>query len=123
MEVGEYLQPDERAPWIIDNYVELSLSTSNNAPRTGLVCVSVVDRAVGEVFCRYMKEMFLSKIYVRDKPRGYTGRLYDGRIDCSGDELHLSDCDVSLHQVSLCEHGCAMIECTSSKQASCRLSS
>ena len=121
MLVTEHVFPDERAPWILHSYMEIdpyppTLSSQRQTAGVlsyGRVCASVVRKEVGEVFCRQMKGMFLARMSKRYRnPVGYNGVSYNGQINCTGDELYLSDCVVNLHRITRCGDGYMVIDCS-----------
>ena len=82
----------------------------------GLFCYSdtpIVTTAVGEVICRQTHNQFLAGISKDVRPLNYIGLHYIGRIDCTGDELSLSDCDVTILPRGWCPYGYTIVNCTS----------
>lgn len=107
---------DPFAWWITYDYPRLNISDSES----GLFCYSssapIVTKAVGEVICRETKKYFLSRVLKRTFPTHYSGYFFNGKIDCSGDEMTLSECSMNLHTVNgNCTDGYVVVDCTNGK--------
>ena len=79
----------------------------------GLFCTPIVTKEIGEVICRETKGYFLARILKGSRPINYHMSFYDGKIDCTGDEATLSECNVNVYTVHECRDGYVMIDCSS----------
>ena len=80
----------------------------------GLLCYNSVTKKAADVICRQTLGLFgkfLTRLF--GPPPGYDGVYYSGRIECSGGENYLSECDVIVSPQSTCRDGYSIVICTS----------
>lgn len=80
----------------------------------GLFChndTSMVNGHVGEVICRQTKGQFLSRISKGSRPTDYRGLNYHGTINCTGDELSISECSMQLQPWAWCPQDYTIVYC------------
>lgn len=104
---------DPFAWWVTYTYPELHRRNSHS----GLFCYSssapTVTKAVGEVICRETKGYYLSRIYKKPLPIRYINDyFYKGKINCTGDEITLSECSMDVYTVTECTDEYVIVDCT-----------
>ena len=88
----------------------------------GLLCAGVLDLESARVACASTSDQFLHRISRAAPPNDTAagGVFYRGRIECTGDEVDITECSVGLEAVSdvtECPHGLVQqLTCTSCKQ-------
>ena len=80
----------------------------------GAMCAGTVDINTANVVCRETRTLFAKSI--QNRTARAHGILYNGSVECKGEELTLSDCKLSL-AVSNCSNGVVEVICSKSKLA------
>ena len=82
----------------------------------GLICAGELDTRAAQVVCASTAEMFLHSINSTTVAGGdgIAGVFYRGDIECTGNEVDITECSVSMRVVSECPHGLVQqLTCTS----------
>ena len=85
----------------------------------GLLCAGVLDTPAARVACPSTTELFLQSMAEVNSTRlsAVSPVFYHGRIECSGDEVDITECSVDVEAVTECPNGLVQqITCTSCKQ-------
>ena len=82
----------------------------------GLLCDRVLDVQSARVACASSSEQFLHSLSRVAPPNTTLNVFYRGRIECTGDEVDITECSVGVEPTDQCYQGLVQyLTCTSCK--------
>ena len=100
-----YGVPDTYNPSFIHQFLEVKWLLG-----WGMFCYGSLDLPAAEVICRENRQEFALRIR-KGTYSNYTGLSYSGNIKCTGDEMTVDDCDVTIKISLSCPNEHTIVDC------------
>jgi len=98
-------------PYQINEYVSVKGSQG-----WGYVCFDSLNAHSSNVICRSTQQKFGTRTRAVALPVG-DHIIYSGTFNCSGSEMSLRECNVSLEKTDLCKKRVAVVDCTAGSRS------